>query len=1061
MKIGSLKIKGLFSADFDAILRADDISAGCDEIFCSAFDMAAVMKFLFTGDAAALPSDGTAECEFTHGGARCFLSRTKSFDTVASLLRVTENGKTQRYTDVDGQLALALGDVKSKISAAVIEANEFRRFNDSPTADFFPEIAAIDKALADSAAAVRKAADKKRQLRLELQSALAAGAAPVRKADVEKAAELEDKLKADYLTAIEEARGTQDRLRKLNTAEFIEADIATTKDHISRLKENSGFIDEKRAQLVEHDKIQAFLPELKEILSYRKKLAGAEQKAKDDEEELGWLKSQREGITSQLEELESDISRKTEQNTRLLLIKNDSESVDSIMKRNEELADRITALESDKEALEQVRDEHRKAIETIDAEIEEVKGSLKAIDVPVRSINELVENVRLSVRIKEAEDRLRIIDDEMAQASQQMTERESDIKKAGETVTALMDIDAQVTPFKSKDTILQILQAKINKNEVILQSLSDKQNNLREEIQNLHYKEIEIDQSADCLQTILAQKQYDRDIVIKKQAISEQQALPLAQNGTMMVAPTTAAFIDEHIESLKSDIVRRSNKKTEIVARQAGLKYALNEVERQKQIVLGDIVACRNERDAVVRRFKELAKSYDGEAAAQYFRALDTGSVSGFLMDAQRSLTEKQTRLSLIKENYAKLEKQKKETATRIGALTDTQKAVDVRQLTVEMMVESNEQVKTALMDVTEKLTALHTRRKAESDTAESAEIRLNNLVSVINETMNEKKANEREILKINRKVSAFVKTDASLEQLSSQERMNELMSEKKVLEDSLAEMDEKILEKAIETEKDRVSLENLREGYSRQRESAAALLKELGEEDVESLKLKNLSAETYASLKEGVERFDATLAMLESRLKRLEEMLAAGADAEREKELAGRLAEIKEKIRDIGENLAEAAEQRRLLAEGYVETEKSRNRLLSLIGRYEENSALSPLVRQSEMAGALLTAQINKIFAAATALYADMGGSGAVTAENGTIALTDGENTTPFGKLPLTDKVCLFIAVKLCLQKASFPELETVLLHGEITLDKEETATRLGGLKDKNFIVEAMSASV
>ena len=61
----------------------------------------------------------------------------------------------------------------------------------------------------------------------------------------------------------------------------------------------------------------------------------------------------------------------------------------------------------------------------------------------------------------------------------------------------------------------------------------------------------------------------------------------------------------------------------------------------------------------------------------------------------------------------------------------------------------------------------LHTRRKAESDTAESAEIRLNNLVSVINETMNEKKANEREILKINRKVSAFVKTDDSLEQLS------------------------------------------------------------------------------------------------------------------------------------------------------------------------------------------------------------------------------------------------------------------------------------------------------
>ena len=34
------------------------------------------------------------------------------------------------------------------------------------------------------------------------------------------------------------------------------------------------------------------------------------------------------------------------------------------------------------------------------------------------------------------------------------------------------------------------------------------------------------------------------------------------------------------------------------------------------------------------------------------------------------------------------------------------------------------------------------------------------------------------------------------------------------------------------------------------------------------------------------------------------------------------------------------------------------------------------------------------------------------------------------------------------------------VQTEGE-TLDKEETAARLGGLKDKNFIVEAMSASV
>lgn len=1060
MKIGSLTIKGLFSKDFDAYIRAGDISAGCDEVFCSAVDLSAVINFLFLGDAKGFAYDGSAKCEFTHDGGEYLLSRAKNFDTVASMLRLSKNGVTTRFTDANSQLREMLGDVKAKISGVVIEADDFRRFNENPSEDFFDEIARLNKTIEQSKAACRTAADKKNSLRLELQSALASTVAPAGEKDVAAAREKEADLKAKYMAALNETQKIKDALRALNTREFISADIQTTKNHIARLEENSAFIEEKRAQLAEHDKIQAFLPQLKDILAYRKKLTEAEQKVKDDLAEMEWLKSQRGGIVSQLEELESDISRKTEQNTRLLLIKNDSESIESLNRRNSDLADRIAQLQSDKESLEQVRDEHRKAVETIDAEIEETKESLRAIDVPVRSINELVENVRINVRIKEAEDNLRRIDDEMALASQQMTERETDVKKAKETVTALMELDAQVAPFKSKDTILQILQSKINKSEVILQSLSDKQNNLREEIQNLHYKEIEIDQSADCLQTILAQKQYDRDIVIKKQAISEQQALPLAQSGSVMVAPTTCAFIDEHIESLKSDIVRRNNKKTDIVARQAGLKYALNEVERQKQIVLGDIVSCRNERDAVSRRFKELAKTADGEAAAQYFRALDTGNVSNFLMDAQRSLTEKQTQLSLLKEKYAQLEKRKKETATRIGTLTDTQKAVDVRQLTVEMMVESNEQVKTALMDVTEKLTALHTRRKAESDTAESAEIRLANLTSVINETLSEKKANEREILKINRKVSAFVKTDPDDEQRTAQERVNELTSEKKALEDSRAELDEKILAKAVEAEKDRVALDSLTSGYDDKRAAAKALMESIGAEDIESIKLKNLSDDSYSSLKNGVERFDATLAMLKNKLARLEEMLSADGEDSKEKELRDKLTEAEREAENYGNLLAEASEESADVARRFAEADKTKNKLASLIKRYEENLALSPLVRQSQMAGDVLSGEIDKILREASALYAMTGGRGKIVRTNGLIALSDGK-TEAYGDLPLTDRLCLFVAIKLCLQKAKFPEMQTLLLHGDIKLDNKEAAERLGGLSDTNFLVEAMSVTV
>ena len=1059
MKINLIKIKGLFEESFDVYLKTDNMSHGCDSLFCNACDLARAIDFLFLNKSEGL-CDGSAQCEFEYAGCKYTLSRTKSFDNVASLLREQNGDVKKRYIQVDEKLRqLFKTDVQKLFEGIVIESKEFDEFNQNPCISFHKDIADLNEVQKQTQVAYNEALDRKNQLKLQIKAITSKPIKAIKASQLDEVRQQTNDLQAQYLDTLAQIALLKDQLRTLSTRENLQKDIDTTQDHINRLNENRDFIDEKRKQLDDHNKIQQFLPQLKDILSYKKQLAETKQVAEKDSEELEWLRTERQGIVTQLDELSQEISKRVEQNTRLMLIRQDSDSVESLSRRNEELADKILQLQSEKEQLEQTRDAHKVAIDQIDLSIEETKDKLKAVDVPVRSINDLVESVRNSVRIKEVEKQLDGIDKEIIFVSAQLNERELDVKKLQDTVNTLLKIDGIVTPFKSKDTILQILQSKINKSEVILQSLSEKQQNLREEIQNLHYKEIEIDQSADCLQTLLSQKQYDRDLVLKKQAISEQQALPLANNGMgMMIAPTTCAFIDEHIESLKSDLVRRNNKKLEIASRQAGLKCVLTEVDRQKQIVLGDIISCRSERDAIIRRFRELAKAGNNEVVNKYFKALELGKSTSYLLDVQRGLVETQTQISLLKEKHSDLVKEKKEVMSRLGRLSDLQQAIDVKQMTVEMMVESNEEVKSSLVDLTEKLVLLHTQRKTESDGYDAMDTRLANVTLLWNDVMSEKKANEKEILKIHQKVSMFAKGNPDEAQQNVQDKVNALMSEKRLLEENKADLDDKILAKSIEIEKHEIVLSSLMSGYEDKKASAESIMHDLGEDDIEAIKLKNLSAEAYKNTKDAVDRFDVTLQTLTSRLDHLTQLFEQNKDEELQAQINEKIDALQQQNEDTKQKLDQSKQDLALLTEEYIASDKTRYDLTNLLHQYNSNKSLDVVLRQNQVVKLVVKQEIDKILTSASRIYSTLCGSGEIVCIDEKFAIRQNDEITPFEDLSVSDKLCIFLSIKLCDMQVKFPQCQTVLLHGSLSVNKEEMASRLANLANRVFVVEAMS---
>ena len=1062
MKINLIKIKGLFNEAFDVYLKTDVVPSNCDSIFCDACDLSRVIDFLFLNKSDGL-CDGTAECEFEYNGCKYNLSRTKSFDNIVSLLREQDGETKKRYTQVDEKLRqLFKTDVQKLFDGMVIESDQFNEFNQNPGLAFHKDIADLVEVQKQTQVAYNDALDRKNQLKLQIKAITSKPIKAIKASQLDELRAQTNDLQQQYLDTLAQIAILKDQLRTLSTKENLQKDIDTTQDHINRLNENRDFIDEKRKQLDDHHKIQAFLPQLKDILSYKKQLAETKQVAEKDSEELEWLRTERQGLVTQLDEISKEIDKRVEQNTRLMLIRHDSESVENLSHRNEELGDKILQLQGEKESLEQTRDSHKNAIETIDLSIEQTKDQLKAVDVPVRSINELVDNVRNSVRIKEVEKQLDGIDKEIVFVSRQLGERELDVKKQQDTVNTLLKIDGIVTPFKSKDTILQILQSKINKSEVILQSLSEKQQNLREEIQNLHYKEIELDQSADCLQTLLSQKQYDRDLVLKKQAISEQQALPLANNGMgVMVAPTSCAFIDEHIESLKSDLVRRNNKKLEIASRQAGLKCVLTEVDRQKQIVLGDVISCRNERDSIIRRFRELAKAGNNEVVNNYFKALELGKSTNYLLDIQRGLVETQTQIALLKDKYNDLLKEKKEVTARLGKLCDLQQAIDVKQMTVEMMVDSNEEIKSSLVDLTDRLVLLHTQRKNESDSLEATETRLSNLVFVLNDVVNEKKANEKEILKIHQKVSMFAKGHPDQAQQNVQDKVNSLMSEKRLLEENKAEIDDKILAKSIEIEKHELVLSTLLNNYEDKKASAQAIMTDLGEDDIEAIKLKNLSDESYKNTKDAVDRFDVTLQTLTSRLERLQELFDQNQDEQKQQEILDEIALLEQNCADTKEKLDQSKTKLADLTEEYIQSDKIRYDLTNLLHQYNSNKSLDVVLRQNQVVKLVVQQEIDKILTSASRIYSTLCGNGEIVCVDEKFAVKVDDVVTPFADLSVSDKLCIFLAIKLCDMQIKFPQCKTVLLHGSLPINNAEMAQRLANLDTHVFITEALSTDI
>ena len=1069
MKISAIEVKGLLAEDFEKKYFFDKFSDEQEKLFFDVKEVPSVVDFAFLGKIENLPASGNVKVEFVHKNERYTLTKTKGTEKVSTVLtKKVSDGKIQQIPYPASKIEQIFEcDLEDMLAGYLVDKIEFQEFEKRPSVFRFRMIRDLKQIADDAKRGYDRVVEQAYEAQSGLENISQSELTIATDDDVKEASRAWSSKQSDYLTIMNSIARINDAIAKASGDSEIRQSLDENEGKIAELIKNKDFIDAKRIQISDHKKVQKFVPQLTEVLRYRKQMRETLEKLTREKRDLESLLSEQKGLLAKMEEIEVETDQKIEQRSRLTLIQGEANDIENLKSQNKSLKATLEQLDAEKVELEKTISEQRQAVAELDKIIEDANEALKQIDLPVSSVTELIENIRLGVEIKDLENAIDNLDAQGRLLRDRIVERENDVIKLQEGLGAVVEVDRLVLPFKSRDAIIKMLEARINKNEYIVQSLNNKQKKMREEIQSLTYKELEVDQALESLQTLLASKQFDRDNVIRKQVLQlehaeTQSAKQLAKKKPQAIAiPMSSAFIDEHIESIKGDIFARTNKKMEVVSQRMGLQYALNEVARQREIAIGDIISSRCEKDSIVQKFKELSRIGSNELLQKYFTALNENESTVFMLDLQKILVKAEMQLETAQNEITAIDSQKNTIFFRLSALLDAQERINLEHKSVEMFVEFDEQRKANLMDSTDRLVMFQAQRNQMAAILSDYEARFSEINNDVLEMMQICRVNDKEIEKFTDRFNMYTHGEAEEVTYDAELQLSGLVDEKNVMDEKKAEIEEKIMALRLLIEKHTIELSNLQNDSPSKRLAAQDMLKNLEGETISSIRRKNLSKKDIARFEATVAEYDKALEVLRTKsdeirlglVDKVNKGLIADLEAKLETEteksvvMEKELNELRHKMGDTISVYLASNKQK-------LDQEKMSNKLT-----LAEN--LKSVLKQAKVVEVLFTQKVKKFIKSAAKCFTLLSENRYSIEMRDDIVFVENITRDPvdFGMMEYIDRYMAFVALNATLSAVTNnAQCETMVLCGAIQADVKILLDRLKKLKDKNFVIDSIA---
>lgn len=831
----------------------------------------------------------------------------------------------------------------------------------------------------------------------------------------------------------------------------ITRELDTTQQRYNKLLSRQDEIEQLRQRVKLRNDIDALIPKVRTLRSIVEQRADYEQRRYALTTELEGLETELASVKQQLDDSQLATASTQDKRARLEAINNELTYIASLYEKNKTLSEMLVELNEAQQRLESEKTMCANKLDAVETSLSEIKEGLEGFSVPGKSVGELLETVRVDVKIDEVVAQMDKLQSEIAIKESQIAERESKLVTQVKRFRSVADMDSAIGPIKAKDAILQVLDSKCSKLDTINTSLNEKLRNLQRALEDYKYRLVQLDASKSQLEANLdklllrKQEEFKREVYLNSQKVYTDDATP--------IFAVTADFNDPEVQSLKTEIEARVLDRELLLERSYKLEGAIKEIQRHVDINSAEIKSLNTERDNIVARYNEIIQQNTNETVFNYVKALASDNGTKYLLDVQQDAVRGETELSELKRYTETLRTKLDSLKSRLKYLRDTQQQLDDTRASIDSIVVTNDRLKDELADMGGRLSAGYEQYKAVTRQMESIESKLEDIRGAIVETTRTIKVNEQQIAKATERAQKYAGSN-DLEKAIAEFRyeMGDAENDVILLTETKNNLDKEVFKKRLELEKAQWLYDSKVKEYSELYQELSFELRVKGL-DVDKIAAVDVDADMDAVARV-ISAYDSTKANLADRIKSLYAIVKEQtADVVDETAIAN----LEQRLVALRDRQTALSEERRSLTERLAVQNSERLRVTVAAAQAKTLGNIKESFIHSDIVSLLIRDKVNNLVNGATVYLNDLtdGKYKLVVDDNYKVSVVDGDNVVAYDDLSHEIKTAVYVSLLLSVPAAGNSDGRWLIFEERISIDKKVLSDMLLNIDGISYVVD------
>ncbi len=830
----------------------------------------------------------------------------------------------------------------------------------------------------------------------------------------------------------------------------IMGELAKAQAEYDSLAEQKDYIETERDRISRAEKIANLLPKIDRV-----SVVGTEAKQLTSQRaqltrELEWQENELTSATMQLEEKQRLATTVVDKRSKIDVINQELSTMATLYAENKEHNEKLLVLSEQEQRLSAEKVMLRNKLSALEAKVLEIKKHINEFSIPEQSIGELIEHARIDVKLDEVQSQIDKITSELSIKESQIAERESNLVVQIKRFRSVAELDVAVSPIKAKDTILQVLDTKYNKLDVINTTLLDKKRNLQRSLEDYRYRILELEHSRAVLDKQLAtmterkQEEFKREVYLNSQKVYSDDA--------SAVFAVVSDIEDEEVSTLKQDIIKRSLDRDVLIERASELDGRISEISRQMDINTAEMATLRGEKANINTRYNEIIASNRSEAVFNYLKALESNNGTKYLLDVQNDAVRNEAELAELKNNTDALRTKLAGLRSRYRYLQDTQAQLG-SMASLDSLVANNDKMRDDLLDIGERLSLSYEQQRSISTSLETCDHKLSQVRADIIELTKTVKVNQKQISLSNDKACAYA-GNSNLEEAINNFRyeITDIESERQMLVESKRQLEADVFRTRLASEKMQYTIESKHAEIDTLRDDINFELSILGM-SLESVYEQGLDKD-MSTARQLVAEYDSTRSSLATRIDNYYTLLAdhnvQSVDAS---QLVSQISVLQKQLDDMVAQQQQLESQRTAKLEQYAIASNSKIKLAVAATSADSLADMSMALEHNNIIKLLVADKIDSVIRQAESVLAKLVGSNfSLRAEQGKLVISQNDTVVDYLQLADSDKLAIYLAITLACPDVDASSGRWMILDDKLPLDNTDILGNLSHMQGISY---------